>query len=298
LAAIDYTTTQLIVNLKRRAMVPTAQNLFSTQDFLDVLNETLKETIIPTVKSVNEEYFVTYTDTAFVSGTAAYDIPSAALGGALRNVTTVDSSGEESKLSRIEPETLGSGLRPNGFYVQDNQVVVYPTPTQAGTLRMRYERRTNELVATSSAGQVSVVGATTVTLSTIPSSWTTSTKVDAIAATPHFKLLGSNVTITNIASTVLTLSVPSGLAIGDWICPTGQSVIPQIPVEAQPLLCQAAALRCLKNMSDEAAQREKDTYAEMKADFLKLITPRVEGEARKVNNSSGVWAYAGRGRGW
>jgi hypothetical protein len=77
------------------------------------------------------------------------------------------------RLRHISSEANGvddSGVSgvPSGFYVRDNVLYLWPTPNAAGTLRVPYYARPNTLTAASAAGVVTAVGASTLTVSSVP----------------------------------------------------------------------------------------------------------------------------------
>ena len=109
---------------------------------------------------------------------------------------------------------------------------------------------------------------------------------DAINQYPPFQSRGDDLSITLINGYQVTLSsVPSGLAVGDWLCPARMSCIPQIPYEFFPLLVEmtvadlsegldmsqllAAANAKIQNWSDNATA---------------LVKPRATGSPRKIIN--------------
>ena len=47
---MDFTSTGLIAQIKRRALIPTSQNLFTSSDIIDMLNEELQNRIVPYIK--------------------------------------------------------------------------------------------------------------------------------------------------------------------------------------------------------------------------------------------------------
>ena len=86
MALPQFNTEQLIANIKRRCAVPTSQLTFSDQDFCDLANDEMQGSVVPTIMSTREEYFVAYTDVTVNSSTGIIDIPSEAVGGKLRSV--------------------------------------------------------------------------------------------------------------------------------------------------------------------------------------------------------------------
>lgn len=308
---IDFTTTGLIYAAKVHASVPTSQSLFGNAEFLEVLNHDLVSMVVPLIKSVNEEYFVTYTDVALVAGTSNYTIPTRALGGALRDIVLVDAQGRELEVPRLEPEMIkysGSLSAPSvfGIYLKGDQAIFYPALTNAPAsvyVRFKYERRPNNLCLLASAMQISVIDNTlhkiTVITSaggtTVPAGWTSAAKttLDAILHVPAFSSVGDDMLITNIASNVLTISAATwstNLSVGNWVSESCTSPIAQIPYEAHGLLELHAAVALLKAMKDKTgADSLNEDIKRSEEMFLKVITPRIEGAPKKVINRNGIF---------
>ena len=101
-----------------------------------------------------------------------------------------------------------------------------------------------------------------------------------------------NVALTSVSGT--TYGVPTGvgalLSVGQWVSPTGYAPVFQyIPVESYNILCQAAAIRCLRALNDrEAEQMAIEKYKDMVENYLFLIEPRVQGKPKKFNNINSV----------
>lgn len=297
-----YLVDNLVTSLKNRGLPPTSQATFSLNQFIQILSEEMLTNIVPLIDSVSEEYFVTNYDQSYVTGQAVYSIPPRAVGGKLRDVVFVDASGLEIPLPRLRPEQIKQsgvygGYQPNlwGFYLRNNQVVLYlsqATPTTAyPTLRMKYVRRPNILTAAANAGQILSIntGTREVTLDNAGSGWTASSTFDVIEANPQFSTVAEDQTVTNVAGFVLTFTtLPTGIAVGNYVALSNYSPIPQIPVEAHLLLAQYGAAKVLEAMGDTAGMKTAITKAnDMKEQFLGIITPRVEGSVIKIGSSGG-----------
>lgn len=304
---IDFTTTALINGAKLRASVPSSQSLFLDTDFITLLNNHMVSIIIPLIKSVNEEYFVEKSDVTLVSGTSEYSIPTRALGGALRDVVMVDSNGRELELPRLEPELVkyGGGYysqRIFGVYIQNDKIVFYPSMSNApagSSVRFRIERRPNDLCLTSNAAKItSITTATnTITVSNVPSAWGTTTTLDLIDYKPQFDTIEEDMTIASISSLDIELSsLPTGIAVGQWVSESLTTPIAQLPYEAHKLIEQLGAISILESLKDtEGLANARKTYELMKDSFYKIITPRIEGSPKKVINRNSVFDY---NRGW
>lgn len=284
---MDFTTTALLASIRRRAAIPNSVALGSLDsDLLALATEELQGPVAAFLVSVREEYFVTYRDETLVDGTVAYDIPARAIGGALREVQVVDSGGATRNLVLLTVEEMegqtASGI-PFGFLVRGNKVVVHPAPTSGvGTLRLWYSRRPSELVPVSSAMAITSIAGAPTYAGAKPGSITTATPCDVVKAQPHFDALSDDITPQSVvASTSVTFSSSvAGAAVGDFVCLSGQSPVPQIPADLHPILAQRTAIKWLENVGyGEKADMAKKKLGELEERALQAIQPRVEGEA-------------------
>ena len=289
------TTTDAIASIKRRGSIPTAQNLFQTEDFLSFLNDELLLNLVPQILSTREDYFKADYDITIVPGQTAYTIPPRALGGKLADVSYVTISNIVSVPWLEQSELKSTTTGPFGFYIKGNKVVLSPPPTNADTLRLSIYQSPGELVSVDDCAQVaSIDSATQVTVSSIPTSWTTGTIVDWVKAKPGFENLEIDSVVTGVSGTSITFtSVPEDLEIGDWLCPQYQSCIPQVPKELHNLLAQMVAVKCMEAMGKNTSQAEEKLQM-MKQQAFELLSPRVDNENRKIMGSGILNAV----RGW
>lgn len=297
--AVDYTTTGLVAKLKRFGSVPTSQALFLAADFIALMDDELFATLLPLIQRVKEQFFVTYTDRAIVSGTNAYTIPSRAAGSQLIDVVIVDENGNEASMPNLGPQGIKNqgGFLTNdnfGFYIRDNKLILFPTPTTTGRyVRFKYVRRPNRLVAVSAAGLVSSFNALTkeITLTATPSGFTTSKVYDIISNVPPFISLGDDLAVTSIVGNVVTMSadLPDDLAAGMYLCESSESPIPQIPPEGHTVLAQLGAVKALEAMDDKNLDKAKKKADSMMSDFEDLLSPRLDNSGEKVVNRGGIF---------
>lgn len=295
-----HTTTDLLRSIKVKGQIPTSQNTFSTADMLGLADDETRTGLVPMLMSVRESYFQTYKDVAIVDGTAAYAVPTRAIGEKLKEVQLVDTAGNVRDLDRIEKEDVhsysqGSSSALEGFYFEGSDIVLVPTPTGLSDhyLRLTYFKRPSSLVAITAAGQITAIntGTREVTISSTPSTFTTSRTYDFIQANPGFKNLSIDQAVSSVASNILTFSsaLPSGLAIGDWVALAGETPIPQLPVEFHSVLALRTAISILRALGHEKEADSKQKELEkLEERVLGLVSPRVEGEPKKVISRTGV----------
>lgn len=299
-----YLSEDYITSVKRRCNVPTSQFTFQTADFLALGDEEIRSKLIPLILKHMEEFYVTTQDFTVNANQATYAIPYRAIAMALRDVQFVSSTTPDTRvgIERLSPEDLYTGLtgnsrtliRKNGFYLQGNSLILYPTPTQGlDIMRMSYYMRPSSLVPTANCGLITAInsGANQVTVSAVPSAITTLTTVDFVRAVPGFECTAIDQTISNVAAPVLTFaaSLPTNLQVGDYVCQSGQSCVVQVPVELQPLLFQYVVVRILAAQGDQtnlkSAMMELESLE--KAAGL-LLAPRVSGKVKRVVNSRSI----------
>lgn len=288
----DYTVTALLASVKRRGMLPATAEALSDDDFLEFANDELQTYIVPLLLSTREEYLVTYADTTTVANQANYDLPTRAIGGKLRSVLLSDGSGAFYDVPRIEPERVDDYSltgAPVSYYLRGNEVILVPTPTAALTLRLGYFRRPNRLVTAAECAVVATASATDVTTSAaVPATFVADAELDFVKATPGFDGLQEDVAITLVSTSTafrIDENASSDIAAGDYVCLAGESPIPQIPVELHPLLAQRVVVRALEALGLQEKQAAAEATAErMRVAVTGLLTPRVEGSARKIVN--------------
>lgn len=284
-----YTADELITQVKLRGMIPTSSNTLATADYLSFINDEIQTFIAPLIMSVREEFFVTYADQTIVSGTAAYSIPSRAIGAKLRNVLLLDGSTYR-PLPRLEVETLAVGSTSpgsiEGYYLEGNNVVLYPTPGSAGTLRLSYFIRPNRVVASTAYTTVNSKTATTVSIGTPSTAFpTAATYYDFIKPTAHFECHAIDQSATRSLGTLtIAAGVPTAVAAGDYVCLAGEAPFPQIPVELHPLLAERVVVRALQALGDPKVEIAMASADRMRTAALTLLTPRSEGSSRYVIN--------------
>lgn len=294
-----YTTADLIADVKAGASIPTSQNLFTNADFLRLANKEMELGIVPMILGTREEFFVTHQDYSIQADKAEYAIPKRAIGEKLRDVQVVNGTNLVS-MPRLEPEFIGaSDAGREGFYLRGGRVVLQPIPkTTAHTLRLSYFKRPGRLVEVSACGRVQSIdtGLNQVTLTGAPpSTFNNNVKVDFVKSEPGFENSGIDYPISAISGSVLTFaSLPADLEVGDYVCLAGESPIPQIPVELHTLLAQMVIVRCLQAQGRDA-KTEQDKLDRMIQAALILLTPRVDGEPRKITAPNTLLNYFRRG---
>lgn len=308
----QYSTEQLIENIKRRCTVPTSQSTFTNADFVELANDELQGEVVPLIMSTREEFFVDEYDLT-VPGDRILEIPANAVGAKLRSVCYVSQQSPLIliNLPRIDLDVVAgigffSAYTLAGFYVQGNSIHLYPpNSVPVGTnMRLYFYKRSLVLTDDANYGQVLSVdsGTNTVVLNFVPYDWTTGTQINAVSSVPNFAITNTLATVQSVSAPSIILDSVEGISVGDYISEYGFSAVPQIPVEAHAYLAQKTAVLCLESIGDKAgAQVAMEKAEKLKTNLLIMISQRVDGSVKKIVNPSGglrLGSSSGWRRGW
>ena len=279
---------QILIGIKRRITIPQSQPLLLNDDILAVADDVVQSRLVPVLISMRQDFFVTTKDVTIVANQVEYDIPSRAVGRTLRDLKRkVDGTGKvDVTLVGIEDEHFSAltGI-PNQFYFKGDKVCLSPKPSGGGDiLEMWYELMPSKLTTTDKAGRIVSIGTSDVTVSQVPSTFEIGTVCDIVAgqAGHSCKLLDS--AITNIAGNVIHFaSLPSNVAVGDYVTVAGYSPVMQLPDECYPYLETETCYRLLQSISDYEGAKFLQADIEVELKNLKmLLEPRIQGEATKI----------------
>lgn len=283
--ATVYTTTRLLADIKRSAHFPTNQTTFEDSDLLAIADYELQTFILPLMLRIRENYLLK--DRSVPISGESYPIPTRAIGGKLADVQLIVGNFiEQLRLIQIGQldSTIASPVGARAFYIKRNSIILTPVPTY-GDLKISYYSRPGKLVGALECGQITDIDTlnSTITVSAVPSTFTTQQLYDLIQNQSGFDTLSEDIQVTNIAGNVLTVStIPDLLAEGDWISLAGEAPIAQIPVELMPLLTQAVVCEIYEIQGYlSKLERAKAKLDKMSEDLMALVTPRVS-EAAKI----------------
>lgn len=306
----------LVTNLRRRGTVPNSQQLFQDIDLIELANGELFNTVVANILSADSMYYVTNADyTIQTSPPGAptvppqvvnYPIPSNALGAKLQEVVFVDNNGNYTEVPNLGLSKVAGNWDNSyqylGFYIIDNNLILYPNWSQSGILRMFYCAKPNRLDDVANAGQITSINTLTnsVTVNNVPATWVPGTQLTIIGNYQPFNPVFQDTSIVSVSSPTVTLSsltnsIGQSIQVGDWVCNNGFTVVPQGPTEMQGLLEQATVVKIWEaNANWDALKVAQEKLTEMMTNFVNnYITDRVTDEPSKItNNGRGLSDYA------
>jgi hypothetical protein len=283
---MDFTSTGLIAQIKRRALIPTSQNLFSDSDLIAMLNEELQNRVIPYILAVREDYFLTYNEYTQNGSTTEIDIPKNAIGNKINQVNIYTASSDDSFFASV-PRLTVSQINDyyGGYYIQGSKIKIFPQAITSGQLRIYYYRRPSEIVATSRTAIISTVNTNTsiVCSTNLPANITTGSNIDIVSNEQPWDTITER-TAGTVLNATLDLTDTTDIETGYYVASRGESPFAQIPQDTIPLLIQAVVVRMMEYMGDtNGLQAALLTYAQMESDNRNLITPRVDAQPKKIS---------------
>jgi hypothetical protein len=287
---------ELITSVKRRASIPEAQSTFQDTDFLELATEEQNIGLVPSILSMHEEYYVQEELVALTTGTLRYPIPYRAIGNKLRDLTYVDTQGNEYPTIKVSQEdslvTFAFDTNPLRYKVQAGNIVILASSTSplVGSLKFYYFLRPNALVLLERGAQITAIdtGTGVITFDEVPEHFTTSLLYDFNRTKSDHRIITFDVAATAVTGTTVTFAVadiPSDLEVGDYICQAGETVIPNVPTDLHVVLAHRVATRCLEALgATQDLQNANVKLQEMEIKTGTLIDNRVESAPTKVIN--------------
>jgi hypothetical protein len=294
---MDFTSTGLIAQIKRRALIPTSQNLFTSPDIIDMLNEELQNRIVPYIMNVREDYFLTYNEITQDGTQEEIDIPYDAIGNKINQITLYTSTTNDSffaTIPRLTPSQINDYF--GGYYIEGNKIKLYPKAISSGKLRIYYYKRPSEIVASTRWAIVSTINTNTsiVCSTNLPANITTGSEIDIVKNIQPWDTT-KETTAGTVSGATVNLSDTSDISVGYYVCSKDESPFAQIPQDTIPLLIQSVVVRMMEYMGDtNGLQSGLLTYAQMESDNRGLISPRVDAQPKKISVKNRLSRYLWR----
>jgi hypothetical protein len=300
----EWLTDAFLDAVKRRGNISTSPDGWSDSDLLAIATDEMRDSIVPMLRRLNEEFLIHDYDVSVSAGTDSYPLPSWALAEGLRDVQVADGNGGYVPLLRREPQdAVSSGLQIKTacYYLKDDAVVLVPTPSAASGLRMRCLRRPSRLVTVENGIAVTAVASTYVEVDSVAldgvttrAEWVTanaSIGAELTAGTPGFRYnteAAPVLVFTGPSSNRLAMTFSRTPSVGDIVTPLGTSVVPQIPADLFALLAQATVCGFLRGSGQPGLDTAEQKRAAMEAEAVSLFSPRTQNQPRYLKNKYGA----------
>lgn len=287
---VTYDTNSFVTAVKRVAHVPVGNSTFTATDILAIGDTEMRTRVAPKIASCRENYWLTTSEQTVDEDLNNYPLPSKALGSAIVDVM-VRSGTNLIHLSRVEASDLYSTqytTRPAYcYYIEDATLHLIPNNV-SGTVVMWYYRIPSQLTAIENCAQIDSIAGNIVTVNSVPSTFATSPEMDIVSQQPGFNVLKKDSSPTGISGSDITFDeLPETVAVGDYVCLSGQSCVVQCPLEWIECLVQATAVKIYEIQGyDKKHESASKTLEEMERQAMSLVSPRTI-ESSKIISGGG-----------
>lgn len=309
---ISYTVDSLVTKMRKAGKLPPHDQSGVATALLEKLNDEQRLYLTTLLAKTRENFRQAVYDITTTAGTKRYAIPPRAVAAGLVAVAKIADDTrtpltffQDSRVDSLHNPTAGD------CYLEGNELVLYADPGST-TIRVTYNRRLSELVLLAEARAITAIntGTKTITIAAAPSTFTSRTTMDLVKGTPHFDTYGIDLACSSIGSSatsvVFTNTLPTSLAIGDYVALPGETPVCNAPWELHDVLVHKAAHAWLAERGDARAAGvaallwgvKGDGSSGMEHDALNLLTPRVETNSKPLINfnAPGWGRYAGNRR--
>jgi len=163
-------------------------------------------------------------------------------------------------------------------------------PNLSGEVVMWYFRIPSQLVETTDCAQITDITGTTITCSSVPSTFSTSTELDIVSQNPGFNVLLKDTMPSSVSGvTIVFDEIPDTVAVGDWICSAGKSCVVQCPLEWVEVLVQRVACKIYEIQGYAGKlKNSKAVLDEMMKETMNLVSPRTQENSKVISGGGSL----------
>jgi hypothetical protein len=310
--AVDYTVDAVVTAMRRAGKLPPHDQAGTAAALLDKLNTEQRLYLTNLLQSTRENFRQAQYDITTTAGTKRYAIPPRAVAAGLVAVALSNSDGSRTPLNFFPYWRVQENNNPTAgdCYLEGNELVLFQDPGSV-TIRVTYNRRLSELVLLASARAITAIntGTKTVTIAAAPSTFTGRTTFDLVKGTPHFDTYGIDLACSSVGggatSVVFSATLPTSLAVGDYVCIPGETPVCNAPWELHDVLAHKAAHSWLTERGDARAkslsvllwgETGESGKGTLEGDAMALLSPRVVVNSNPLINFNAPGWSRWRGR--
>ena len=286
-----WTVDETLASIRTRADLLDSDARFSDTSLLLLLNEELGSWLVPLIAQMLSEYFVTTLDTVLTGATNLFNVPGDAVAGRVRLVQFLDANlRPRFNCVQVDPmdnvQWFASPWLGNlgQFYFQGDQLILLGPLPAGWYLRIAYERRPAQCVLIASCARITVIAGNVVTVNAFPAAMVAATPIDFVRGVGPWTTIGAAALPTPSGLTVTFTTLPTGLAVGDYLALRGQAPFCQVPQECIPVLRQWVAIYCASIKADQGLDAASGLLKATDLRMRKVLSPRSVGNKKAVGN--------------
>ncbi len=305
---MGYTASDAISRIKLKSWTSTSSALTDAQ-LLELLNDALRSDVMPFLKSVRDEWFVSGSESVTPDANGRITLPNS-VASTIRTIWW-NNNGNYVPLARIEPEASpaylgnGGGAQPFGYVLKGYEIQILPANVGSATVRIDFMERPAEMVLAEDAAEVLPGLGLALTLASVPVAWQEEApeSVEIINGDSPFYSFGEYEVVSLVGDQLALADYPVAPQVlpvaNAWVTDPGTNPFPNIPIELHPLLQQNVIVTLFSGLGDKRLKDAQAKLMKFESDLRKLMSPRTQGSARPILNPNAPGMRAGRGsRGW
>jgi hypothetical protein len=301
-----WTTDDMVTRVKRKAsLADSNDSRFSTEEILAVADEELQSFVAPLLRSAQQDYWLKEYTTSITPNVNTLSIPELAVGGAIYDVTLIDTNGNTYVLARVNPNDVARSYWytntytgwPRFYEVVSDTIKWYPIMPQTGfQVRVRYYRRSSKLVTVSACSAITGIsfGSNILVVSDGMDGLSdgANLEIDVVQASSDFDVynVSADVSVSDDPApdwelTFNDQSLNTSVTTSDYVCLTGQTCIVPVPDLFHFVMVDRVAAELLDEYGDGAgADRIRSALDPKIEQSMKTIEPRVPTAAAVIYN--------------
>lgn len=302
----------LVESVRNRAMLPEDTSVYTDSNILAIANEEMDVQLLDKLLSLHEEHLTVHVDIPKNSN-GIYDIPYRAIGNKIRDVVMI--TGEtQYELTQIsigelpdyifDTASFSEGL--DKFYVESNQIKILNKSRNYDTIRIYFYIRPNVLTKLSECSVITDtetdIENNTYTIQTtkFPAKFENEklSTFDIVGFRTPNKIKGwdlNKIGELDVENNKITFAYSDvkdfieEIKMGDYLCKSEESPVPNIPTEMHPLLSQLTAVHILEALGDsEGLANAERRLQKLNAAVMSLVDDRVELAPKKIKPRNSV----------
>lgn len=300
---MSYTASAAIARVKQKGFVSTAGSL-SDSEVLEWLDDSMRSYVVPFLKGVRDEWFVSGSEDITPDSNARIAMPNS-VASTIRTIVWMN-NGTPVPLVRVEPENAyrhqgqNASTQPYGYMLRAYEIQILPTNVGSITVRIDFMERPAEMVLEEDAGLIASHSGLVLTLDEVPLAWQSDApdSVDLVSSESPFSVVAADVAVSSLSGSDLTLTGISSSLVEDgfWVSDPGTNPFPNVPIEFHPLLQRSVITEIYAGTGDKRLDASMKLQTKLEDELRRTMAPRTQGSARPVVNRSSP-GMGGYGRG-
>lgn len=301
---MGYTASDAVARIKAKGFVSTNTSL-TDPEVLEWLNDSLRSYVVPFLKTVRDEWFVSGSEDVTPDANARIPMPNS-IASTIRLITW-NNNGRPVPLVRIEPENAfmyqgtNGGNQPYGYMLRAYELQLLPTNVGSVSVHIDFMERPADMVLEEDAAEVTIDGvSSSVTVASVPLAWqdVAPASVDIISPDSPFTVAYADVAVDGVnasAKTVTFSSLDATLVTaGMWLTDVGTNPFPNVPIEFHPLLQRSVITELYSGTGDKRLDASMKLQTKLEGDLRRTMAPRTQGSPRPIVNRNAVGMRSGR----